>query len=81
MATGTFAIASKLPGLDASVGTAAHPEPNWPDIIIDGEADAIGALADMLGAPPALSPLSVPPQADRASTAITPTEANRRRFI
>ena len=43
VATGTLAMAAKLPGFEASVGTAAQPAPNWspaaiaePDGAIDG---------------------------------------------
>ena len=49
VATGTLAMAAKLPGFDASVGTAAQPAPNSslaamaePDGAIDG---AVGAAA------------------------------------
>ncbi|GHJ54299.1 hypothetical protein Nm8I071_36060 [Nonomuraea sp. TT08I-71] len=83
VATGTFAIASKLPGLAGSVGTAAQPEPNWAEAI-DGDDEAIGALADILGAallPAAVVSVSPSPQADRASSAIAPTVANIRRDI
>ncbi|GAA3284243.1 hypothetical protein GCM10020218_042090 [Dactylosporangium vinaceum] len=81
-ATGTFAIASKLPGLAGSVGTAAQPAPNWASIgaALDGApVVAIGApvvigAEDWAGA--AVS--SEEPQAarERASAVAAATAAN-----
>src|SRR5690349_856090 len=49
VATGTLAIAAKLPGFDASLGTAAQPGPNSPETAacgaIDGAAAGAGAGA------------------------------------
>src|SRR4051812_33959234 len=56
VATGAFAIDAKLPGLEASVGTAAQPAPKFsPAAIADAEgaiegAGAAGAAADGAGA-------------------------------
>ena len=80
VATGTLAMAVKLPGFDASVGTAAQPAPNcWPEDIagaIDGAAidgAAAGAAACPIGPEPPL------PHADRAraNTAPAVTVTNR----
>ncbi|GGL18324.1 hypothetical protein GCM10012284_61170 [Mangrovihabitans endophyticus] len=43
MATGTCAIASKLPGLDESVGTAEQPEPKLVIMSPDMSEDMLGA--------------------------------------
>ncbi|MDT0352490.1 hypothetical protein [Pseudonocardia charpentierae] len=75
VATGTLAIAAKLPGFEASVGTAAQPAPNWspaaiaePDIgAIDGAA--IGAAADAAGAGAAAGAVP-PPQAESETVQI-----------
>ena len=73
-------MAVKLPGFDASVGTAAQPAPNcWPEDIagaIDGAAidgAAAGAAACSIGPEPPL------PHADRAraNTAPAVTVTNR----
>jgi hypothetical protein len=79
-------MAAKLPGFDASVGTAEQPAPNWPPAepagaiegAIDGAAAAAadGAAAGA-GAGAAAGP---PPQADRetAQTEAAVTTANLR---
>src|SRR3954463_15855524 len=87
VATGTFAIAAKLPGFDGSVGTAAQPAPNSPVAVagaIDGasagaaEGAAAGAAAAGAGAGAAAAP-----QADRetAQTEAAVTTANFRARI
>src|SRR4051794_7681999 len=84
VATGTLAIAAKLPGFDGSVGTAAQPAPNSPVAVagaIDGasagaaEGAAAGAAAAGAGAGAAAAP-----QADRetAQTEAAVTTANFR---
>src|SRR6188472_792562 len=74
VATGTCAIAAKLPGFDGSVGTAAHPAPNSPVAVagaIDGasagaaEGAAAGAAAPA-GAGTGAGAAAVP-QADSAT--------------
>src|SRR5215218_9829786 len=65
VATGTFAMDAKLPGFDASVGTAAQLAPKFSPVAIgaiDG-AGAIGAAADGAGAG-AEAGAAPPPQAD-----------------
>src|SRR3954469_19500931 len=84
VATGTLAMAAKLPGFDGSVGTAAQPAPNSPVAVagaIDGasagaaEAAAAGSAAAGAGAGAAAAP-----QADRetAQTEAAVTTANFR---
>src|SRR3954469_17801827 len=68
VATGTFAMDAKLPGLEASVGTAAQPAPKFsPASIADAdgaiEGAGAGAAADGAGAG-AVAVLDPPPQAD-----------------
>jgi hypothetical protein len=88
VATGTFAIAAKLPGFDGSVGTAAQPAPNSPVAVagaIDGasagaaEAAAAGAAAAGAGAGAG----AAVPQADNetAQTEAAVTTANFRARI
>jgi hypothetical protein len=51
VATGTLAMAAKLPGFDASVGTAAQPAPNWsPAAMAEPEGDIDGAIGAAAGA-------------------------------
>src|SRR3954447_5599820 len=84
VATGTLAIAAKLPGFDGSVGTAAQPAPNSPVAVagaIDGasagaaEGAAAGAAAAGAGAG---AGAAAAPQADRetAQTEAAVTTAN-----
>ncbi len=82
VATGTLAMAAKLPGFDASVGTAAQPAPNSslaamaePDGAIDG---AIGAAAGAGGAGAAAG-AAPPPQAE-SETVQTAAAAKEAKF-
>src|SRR3954447_6273845 len=94
VATGTLAIAAKLPGFDGSVGTAAQPAPNSPVAVagaIDGasagaaEGAAAGAAAAGAGAAGAGAGAgaAAAPQADRetAQTEAAVTTANFRARI
>jgi hypothetical protein len=62
VATGTLAIASKLPGSDASVGTAAQPAPNC--VISIGAAalgaTVVGVVAIVVGVAVAVSAVESP---------------------
>src|SRR5215213_3630912 len=75
VATGTMAIAAKLPGFEASVGTAAQPAPNWsPAAIAEPDMGAIdgagaGAAADAAGAGAAAGAVP-PPQAESETVQI-----------
>jgi hypothetical protein len=67
-------MAAKLPGFDASVGTAEHPAPNSPpaaiaepDGTIEGAIDGAAADGAAAGAAAVLAP---PPQADRETAQI-----------
>src|SRR5690349_16704728 len=88
VATGTLAIAAKLPGFDGSVGTAAQPAPNSPvavagaiDGAIDGasagaaEGAAAGAAAAGAGAGAAAAPQA---DSETAQTEAAVTAANFR---
>jgi hypothetical protein len=67
VATGCWAIAMKLPGLDASVGTAEHPAPKVAIVSVPAVlGSALGVIAAVVGAAaaPVLSSLeSLLPQA------------------
>jgi hypothetical protein len=85
VATGTFAIAAKLPGFDGSVGTAAQPAPNSPVAVagaIDGASAgaAEGAAAGAAAPAGAGTGAAAVPQADSATaqTEAAVTTANLR---
>src|SRR5690348_17211831 len=83
VATGTFAIAAKLPGLDGSVGTAAQPAPNSPVAVagaIDGASAGAAEGAAAGAAAGAGAGAAAVPQADSetAQTEAAATTANFR---
>ncbi|GII22385.1 hypothetical protein Pme01_19820 [Planosporangium mesophilum] len=73
VATGTLAMAVKLPGFDASVGTAAQPAPNVSPVmaacVVGAGAGAAGVV--FCGLEDVLPPFD--PHADRANTPAAPT--------
>src|SRR4051812_41633507 len=84
VATGTLAIAAKLPGFDGSVGTAAQPAPNSP-VAVAGAIDgaSAGAAEGAAAAAGAGAGAAAAPQADRetAQAEAAVTTANFRARI
>src|SRR5690349_7218127 len=81
VATGTLAIAAKLPGFDGSVGTAAQPAPNSPvavAVAIDGAIDGASAAAAEGAAVGAAAPQA---DSETAQTEAAVTAANFRTCI
>src|ERR671916_262767 len=66
VATGTLAIASKLPALAGSVGTAEQPAPNSPSIMAGAELGAASAVDGAGAGAAAVSSAESSPQAETA---------------